>query len=351
MVKWLTADTGEWTFRLKNLSHDIYHLPGYVEADAVLAKGAAVAYWAQSSNGEILIPLVRRSIPDQHSGVDDAISPYGYGGPIVSEGMAREDLIGFFEGFRRDGRDCGLVSSFLRLHPLLNSASDWVFDDSSISVINHGQTVSVDLGRPMVELDQDLSKNHKRDIRKLKKNGYTVRFNNWEDYAEFCSMYRVTMQRVGASDFYFFNDQYFRNLKSALGGQLVLCSVLSPEGEVAAGGIFGMVNGIAQYHLGATNSDHLSQAPSKLMFSEVRYWLQEAGAKVLHLGGGLGGGNDSLLRFKLGFGTDIHVFQTMCVIHDRKTFDRLNQIRGMAVKTGEAASVGYFPPYRRPLDT
>ena len=82
------------------------------------------------------------------------------------------------------------------------------------------------------------------------------------------------------------------------------------------------------------------------MNTTLRYFLKDIGAKILHLGGGLGGADDSLYRFKLGFGTDVHPFYTLRVVHDRATYDELN--RSVVSGEHEESDDAFFPPYRRP---
>ena len=65
--------------------------------------------------------------------------------------------------------------------------------------------------------------------------------------------HRKNMERVSASEGYLFSDSYFADLRTHLGDHWHLCTVLSPNGEVAAAGSFTVANGIAQGHLGAAS--------------------------------------------------------------------------------------------------
>ena len=51
------------------------------------------------------------------------------------------------------------------------------------------------------------------------------------------------------------------------------------------------------------------ERPTKLMLHFVRTWAKDRGLRRLRLGGGVGGKEDSLYRFKAGFSTDRHAFE------------------------------------------
>ena len=346
-ASWLESDDDTWPTRLRELDHDVYHLPGYVALDASLVGGRASACCC--GRGRVLIPLVRRSVPGRDESLEDACSPYGYGGPACAPTVGIDGLMAALREFKTEGKARGLVTSFLRMHPLLNGGLPDLPGDPDLTLVRHGQTVAVDLSRPMEELDRGIRKDHRRNIKILIRNGYTVRFNEWSDYGRFCEIYLATMRRVDAGEFYFFDEEYFSKLRSVLGNRLVQCSVISPEGQMAAGGLFGLIDGMAQYHLAATHSEHIALAPSKLMLFGIRSFLKDAGATVLHLGGGLGSRDDSLYMFKRGFGTGEQPFFTLRIVHDRDAFERLNEEWSARAVSQSAPSDDFFPPYRRQL--
>jgi lipid II:glycine glycyltransferase (peptidoglycan interpeptide bridge formation enzyme) len=124
--------------------------------------------------------------------------------------------------------------------------------------------------------------------------------------------------------------------------------VLSPEGEVAAGGLFTAVKGIVEYHLGANVQEFLQWSPLKLLISEVRTWAREAGHRLLHLGGGVGGDMDSLYIFKSRFSplaADFHTFRAVLM---PEVYDQLTLKRFGGGKRPEAEENDFFPAYRTP---
>ena len=59
------------------------------------------------------------------------------------------------------------------------------------------------------------------------------------------------------------------------------------------------------------------------MFAEVMHWAQAQGAAYMHLGGGLGGREDSLFHFKAGFSKQRADFFTYRVIADPSAYETL----------------------------
>ena len=82
------------------------------------------------------------------------------------------------------------------------------------------------------------------------------------------------------------------------------------------------------------------------MLHFVRGWAKQRGNRVMHLGGGVGSADDSLLRFKLGFSPLRHGFSTLRVVIDEPEYRRLVAAHG-GVLDPESRS-GFFPAYRHP---
>ena len=334
---------------MDKVPHDFYHLPQYISFVSRYEGGEPVAFWAEDKDAALLIPLLIKPLPPQlelaMKGCD-ALSPYGYPGPILYGRPDETTIDCFLQKFMALGKERGIISVFLRSHPLLQFPIELL--EKFGSLVNHGQTVHSDLTASAEVMWQQTCKNHKRNIRKLQKNGFVTARNDWGHWRQFMEVYRATMRRVGAKEFYLFSDDYFEDLKEALEEKLDLWTVLSPDGQFAAGGVFTVVNGIVEYHLGGTAEKFLTAAPSKLMFSDVRNWGKEAGNHFFHLGGGLGGKTDSLFKFKAGFSQNYTDFFTFRMVLDQPKYDRLE--KKWRLFSGESKQdLDSFPIYRRPF--
>ncbi len=337
-----------WSDFLASARHDFYHLPEYALFSARHEGGTPVAFYARDDDSAFLVPLLLRPLPS-HLGAPgdwrDATTPYGYPGPILSPITDTAALEHFLEALRGVATEHNVVTAFFRLHPFFPLPEQLLSRFGT--VVNQGQTVHIDLTLSPDEMWGQTRDNHRRGIKKLTAAGFYTQLDNWDFYQEFIDIYHVTMKRVEASAFYFFSDSYFTDLRAALGPRLHLVTVHSPEGNVAAGALFTVSEGIVQYHLGGTADAYLSQAPAKLMFDFARRWAKEAGGSVLHLGGGTGGQADSLFQFKAGFSklrTDFYTFRV--ILDEGKNATLVQRRREQCKGAGENAN--FFPTYRQP---
>ncbi len=335
----LSVDAPEWASLLRSTRHDFYHLPSYAALCAAQEHGEPRALHVVGAQSSMLLPLVVRAIP---GGGFDATSPYGYPGPLVGGIGGQEWLPRAFAAGMPALRAAGLVTVFVRLHPLLNpSPSEGVG-----TLVRHGETVSVDLTISHDEMWAQTRLNHRRDIARTLRSGYVARMDDeWKHLATFTRMYRATMSRRSAAHYYFFDDGYFDSLRDALGERLHLC-VVERDGAIAAAGLFVETDGLVQYHLSGTGAEFVRLQPTKLMIHFVRGWAKERGNRVLHLGGGVGSSSDSLLQFKAGFSPLRHPFSTLRMVIDEQEYRRLVVTRDALVDP--EARTDFFPLYRHP---
>jgi len=339
-VELLDPDAARWHETVAQLRHDFYHLPSYVRLVAAYDGGEPRAVYAEEGAGRLLVPLiVRRAGP----GMLDGTSPYGYPGPLVSgPGPFARDV---WPAVRERLRAEGLVSLFVRLHPLLNPDPP---EEAGV-VVEHGETVSVDLRLPAEALWRQTVSGHRNEINRAVRAGHRVYVDTrWEHLPTFGRLYRATMQRLGAGAYYLFPDRYFEQLREALGDRLRLC-VVDIGGAVAAAGLFAETDGIVQYHLSASDAAFTRDRPVKLLLHFVRGWAKARGNLRLHLGGGVGGRPDSLFRFKAGFSPARHPFRTLRVVLDEAAYAEL--VRAHDPTQDPTGLDGFFPLYRRPLAT
>lgn len=334
LAEFIAPGNPAWTAFLEAVPHDFYHLPGYVRLCADREGGEATAFLAREGGAALLIPLVLRPVPG--TPWRDATSPYGYPAPLLQGPSGAAGTL--LDGFAREGARAGLVSAFCRLHPLLPFPREALAGRGTL--VDHGQTVYLDLTLPREELDRQTRVNHRADARKLLGRGCRAEVDRWEDLPRFVEVYRETMALHGAGGDYLFDDAYFRELRACLGERLHLCMVTGPGGEAAAGGLFTLVDGLMQFHLAGTAPAWRRAGPGKLMLLHMRDQARAWGARILHLGGGVGCAEDSLAFFKQGFSALRATFSTL----------RLVLLPGPYRELSGAvpAAPPFFPAYRLP---
>jgi lipid II:glycine glycyltransferase (peptidoglycan interpeptide bridge formation enzyme) len=104
--------------------------------------------------------------------------------------------------------------------------------------------------------------------------------------------------------------------------------------------------GIVHLHLGGSDPRFERAHPSKLLYHRTRLWAKDRGDTWMHLGGGRGADDDSLLHFKAGFGGDRMPYRTLRLVVDEDGYRALLAARFPEGVPESAA--GFFPAYRAP---
>lgn len=344
-----------WSEVLTTTRHDLYHLPGFVElATRWHEPGAPSAFVATEDDRVFLVPLVVRPIPpaiaDGESWLD-ATGPRGYPGPIAGPTEARADNA-FVEratvALAATLREHRIVTAFVRCHPLLSPPLDML--RRSAAVVEHGESVSIDLAGSADEAWGAMRENHRRAITRARRDGYRVRIDeSWTRLDEFVAIYAAAMERLGAAEHWRLPRDYVIDLRAAVGPRVHLC-VVEKDAALAAAALLTEVDGIVEYHLSGTAPDHVSASPTKLLIEHASRWARERGNRVFHLAGSLRQ-DDPLIHFKRGFSPLRHPVASWRLIADPDAHGRLMErwahLNGSSAAQG-GDDAGFFPGYRRP---
>lgn len=311
--------------------HDFYHTLDFHRISSRNGEGAPLLLDIRLARGGVLFPLLARRIQD--SALNDLTSVYGYPSPLTYGEIERAEIPGFWDHFSSYLYRRGYVSLFSRCHPLVTPE---ILGEEALQPA--GRVVVIRLERPEEEQFGEYRNNHKRDIRKLESIGVRCRQGNPEEaLADFVSNYEATMRALDAAPYYFFSQDYYRQLLEArsFDARIYACTL---DGSVICSGIFVFCGEFVQYHLGGTAPGFGSLAPTKLMFDTVRKDAARQGYKYFCLGGGLGGHEDSLFRFKAGFSSYTRDFRVIRRIVNHEEYRRLS--------ANAPSDTHYFPQYR-----
>jgi len=337
-IELLETHDPAWSAFLAEARHDFYHLPGYVALEAAREAGEGVALHVAEGDRAVLLPLILRSIPGDER--RDAVSPYGYPGPLVRGTDDRsfvEDALG--EALPAL-REAGIVSIFVRLHPLLDDPPP----GRPGTLVYHGDTIALDATLSDEDAWSEMRGDHRNHINRAIRLDYRVEIGeNERDLPEFERLYAATMQRVAATEFYRFDAAYFEGLREALGPRMHL--VAARTGEIVAGAaLIVETGGIVEYHLAASDSRYMRDGANKLMVHVVRSWARERGDRYVHMGGGVGAAEDSLFYFKIGFSPLRFPYHTLRIVADEPAYEQL--VRAADPSADPADRGAHFPAYR-----
>ena len=330
---------------------DAYLQPGYVEACALIEGGEPwyLGMAGAAGAGMVTCAQLVRDLPAatveglgaqaSDRPLRDAVTPYGYGGPIALGADA--PLSEFAAQFPAWASEHGIVTTFLRFHPLLGSARAAPTGTEVVPLVGTVAWQLAPAGERERDLEAGMHQRHRRLVRKARREGVDVEVSRGAArLGDFQDLYSTTMQRQHADEFYFFPNDYWHALATAFGDDLVFVTALKNGNPIAAllclaGGPF------LHYHLGATADEARGNGASNLCFLTAAQWGQLGGMTHLHLGGGVGGNRDELYDFKLRFNPehgaiDASIGKLVCDVHR------------YAAIAGTRDTGGFFPPWRAP---
>jgi serine/alanine adding enzyme len=325
------TDPSDWDALLERLGcADVYLLRAYVEIASVLEAARPVFLRLEGPGGDVVFPLLVR---DVGSGGRDATTPYGYGGPVATGPDPPTQL--FWELYREWCESNGIVTSFIRFHPLFANQR---YAGAEVRLEPLVGTVGWRLGLP--DLFVGMHGTHRTSCRKAVRAGVSASASQAPSgLSAFASLYEVTMRRVRADTFYLFSPAYWEALAARLGERIVVFDA-ELRGEVVASALCFATPPWLHYHLGATGERGRTLGASNLLLYEAALWARERGYERFHLGGGAGGRADSLLSFKRRFDEGgLLECAVGKAVHDAAAYREL---------TGRDADdvAGRFPAYR-----
>jgi hypothetical protein len=351
------AAESAWLTRLGSVSaHDTYHLPGYQRLTTPAGYDSVLLSY-ESGPHRVVLPLTLRPLPDavrQVTGFEhDGTSVYGYPGPLSSvspawiggSGDSVDNSVDaawrdeFAAWFTKVCAELSILTVFLRNNPLLDSSQLFTSEPFVLGAVS--PTVAIDLSSPQDDRLAAATSHHRRALRKSLAHGLTFeQDHSSEAIAAFTECYLETMAKHDASESYLVDEARVTNILGTLGEHAELWVARKPSGEVPSAAIFFRTNGIIQYHLGGTRTEDYALGAARPLFEAVAESGHQRGDRWLHLGGGVGGEDDSLLRYKAGFGPDRFEFRTIRAVLDQAAYE--DATRAVGLDPGRT----FFPAYR-----
>lgn len=350
----ISSDDSRWDSIITQTVHDIHHTAAYHQVSGIGSEGKNVLFACGSRNDIFCWPYILRSLDDvpgcENTGYNDITSIYGYSGPVTSRGASPSFISHSLKALEEHWMSQRVISAFTRFNPLISNHNiiGQCTDDSIINgsgLRQAGSTISIDLTMSPDDQLRQYQKVLRQDIRKSKERGMTVHHDDsWKVSQKFVQYYRSTMMRRDAAVEYFIDDQWLEEFRFTLKDSCHLFSV-EFDGDVAASLLALEYQGIVHAHLTGINNNLLHLSPLKFLLDGIRIWCNEKNYTSFHLGGGIGGKEDSLFSFKRKFSSNTHSFITGRWIIDIDAYTDANQ-RSNSFDT--ANNDGYFPAYRHP---
>jgi serine/alanine adding enzyme len=292
--------TNKWDHYLDYFSEekrDIYFEEKYVKLyENDLEEAVCFVY--NLVDDYFIFPFLRRQFIYDNKIYYDFETPYGYGGPIANvtdENFIRNGLQSFYDYCQSNN----YIAGFIRFHPLLNNTLGF---EQIGTVINDRKTIAIDLQYTEDEIWlREIHTKNRNTIKKGIKTGLQfIEDIDFEYFIDFIRLYNDTMHKLGADDFYYFDESYYARFRENIKNSFL--GVVTYNNEVISAAIFFYSKDYGHYHLAGSNKEYLSLCPNNFLLWEAAKVLKNKDLKYFHLGGGTDSGeHNSLLEFKRKF--------------------------------------------------
>lgn len=329
--------------------HDIYHMIEYVRSFQIHGDGEPCLFYYQKNDTKALNVVMKRDIALDYKFKEkiprntyfDLATPYGYGGFLIegnNNNQAIEEIMHSYNSFCVNNN---IVSEFVRFHPMLENHKEL---EKYYDILNLGKTIHIDLDSEE-QIWSNLTSKNRNVIRKAEKASIEIRQGFSQELMDkFIELYNDTMKRAGAKDYYFFGDQFYTSMMNDMRGNLKFFYAVYEEKIIAISMIL-LSNKKMHYHLSASNAEYLNLAPTNLLLYKVACWGSDNGYEILHLGGGLGGQEDSLYKFKKSFNRQSsNNFLVGRKIFNQEIYNKLTILNTTDIEYKSGTS--FFPAYR-----
>lgn len=296
--------TDNWNEIVKSFNYwDIYYLYEYCKSLELHGDGQPLLIYYECGNFRLCYVVLKLDISQsmEFNGLlpsdtfFDISTPYGYGGPLIDGDLDDENVKRFFIELNKYCEKKNIISQFIRFNPITKNHE--IFrDNSNIKTLK--QSVYIDTMSKEIIFENLTSKNRNM-IRKAKKNNVEIFYDDGENIECFIKIYNETMKRNGATEYYYFNNDYFdyicKNMKKS-----VKLFYAMYNNKIVSSSIILYNETTMHYHLSGTLGEYMPLAVNNLLLYNAALWGCEKGIEKFHLGGGINN-QDSLFSFKKNF--------------------------------------------------
>lgn len=324
---------------------DIYFDPVYGKMCELVDDGLCCRFVLHTDSGRIVNQFIKRPVPFLINGKQyyDIVTPYGYGGPIVTEEYDKAKLLEEYrERFAAYCSENDIICEFVRYHPILKNYEDFT---SIYENVFSRHTVGTNLADYEDPVQSEFSKSARREVKKGEKAGVICKvFPHPDDLSVFRALYEETMDRNHANAMYYFPDKYYEILTGMLRDSVLEIRAYLDE-KIIASEIYFITNRLMHAHLLGSNQIMLEIGGGAILEATAARWGKANGYRYIHHGGGRSSEpDDPLYLYKKKFGKNTEFdFYIGKKVWDPEIY---NKAVSMRLSLGEIKNPAYFPIYR-----
>lgn len=329
------------------MKKDLYFTPEYGRLYEPIEQGILQTFSFSAEEGEIYYQYLKRPVPYLVDGIQyyDAMTPYGYGGPVLLRAEAGQEAV-LVDKFRKALNEKfaqeQIICEFVRFHPMEENAD---FFQGMYELRNRRTAVYTDLSAED-PVAAEFDKRTQKIVRQYLKKGVSTvieRNPSQEHLKLFTKCYFENMAAVGASEYFYFSETYFEQLRQTLGSRLILVRAYF-EGELIGADLGFDDHHVYTCHLTGVTETGRALNAARIIVAEQARWAKNNGFHYLFHGcGRTAAEDDSLLVFKKFFTQGCYRdYWQGSRISNRDIYRKLCEI------SQKTEDTGYFPLYRKP---
>lgn len=260
---------------------DVYFTPEY----GLACEFSDNSIWELCKYKDLIYVYLKRPIICDNITYYDLLTPYGYSGYYYENPQTFKEFIPLF---REKAQEKNYVTEVLRQNPYLN------ININGYDIITSKLIYAVKVNNFDNYFKNILSSKKRNMYNKALKNNFSFELISLEEgilQEKFISLYNENMQKVNASDYYYFNYNYFNSLEKIDNSYLALCK--DKYNNIIGSLIIYSYNNNVHYHLSCNNNSS-NCITDFLLINVIKELCMK---KLFVLGGGLKE-NDSLSKFK-----------------------------------------------------
>lgn len=319
MVSIVTEHWNEWLKYFPIERFDAYFTEEYnrLYSDD---KHKAVCYVYEDHGKVLIFPYLLRSFDFDGNIYYDFETAYGYGGPITNVND-KEFSDKALHLFMDKCKTLNYLTGFVRFCPLLKN---YDLCDGIFPILKDRHTIAMNLDMSIDDVwKNEIHTKNRNVIKKGAKDGLTFEADyDFKYLPEFITLYNATMEKLDATDFYYFDDRYYQQLVSTMPNCFL--GVVKYNNQIVSTAIFFYTEVYGHYHLSGSDKNALKLMPNNFMLWNAAKELHGKGVKYFHLGGGTTyADDDSLLGFKRKFSKSFYDFYLGKIIFNEDIYAKI----------------------------
>ncbi len=284
----------------------------------------AVGFLLMDANEEaqVLMPVYLREIDKLQNDTPwyDAISPWGYGGPICRE-RTDPSLIGeFWKLVDQWYKDNHVIAEFIRFNLIENHVN------YTGVLVPFMHNIKGEI-KPEEEIWTNYNRKVRKNVNRALREELSVKivYENIseQDFEDFYRIFIHTMDRTHAKKNYYFSREVLMAFINEYPYNAAIALTMKGDTPISSELVLVSTDTIYSF-VGGTLSDYFGIRPNEILKHEVIKWAYDLGKKYYVLGGGYGQ-DDGIFRYKQAFfPEDVCTFYTGRKILDENRYFQLS---------------------------